>query len=148
MGRRRVCIGLVSVVVLGGLLLGSCGGGSGSVETATIRVAITDNADRFESVVLTIEEVGIVASHSPTTYYGRDVIGQLPVTLDVLDFPAEQIFHLADIEVPMPTDGQLCFNQIRLVLAREGSDLCTGPFCNYVLEFGDTVPHLLKTPSG
>ena len=142
-------LGLVAVVMTVGLLLVSCGGSGDVVETATVRVAITDNDARFESVVLTIEEIGIVASQTPTTYYGRDAVGLLPVTLDVLDFPAAQVFHLADIEVPMPADGQLCFNQIRFVLAEEGSDSCFGlPFCNYVIEFGETDPHLLITPSG
>lgn len=135
------------LAVLSGLLLGSCGGGGGA-GTATVRVAITDASDRFESVVLTIEEVGIVASQTPTTYFGRDAIERLPVTIDVLDYPAEQVFHLADIEVPMPSSGQLCFNQIRFVLAREGSDSCVGPYCNYVVEIDDPTPRSLNTPSG
>ena len=150
MKNGKIWSGCFAVLMLFGLFLVSCGGGSGDISAgvATVRVAITDNDTRFEKVVLTIEELGIVASHLPTTYYGRDAVDQLPVTLDVLDFPAAQVFHLADIEVPLPEEGPLCFNQIRFVLAEEGSDSCLGlPFCNYVVELGETAPHRLKTPS-
>ncbi len=131
------------------LVLAACGGSGGSPGTATVSVGITDNSAGFDSVVLTIEEIGIVASSTPTTYYGSDAVAILPITLDVLDYPGSAAFHLADIDVPMPDNGQpLCFNQIRFVLARDGDPDCTGPWCNYVIETGAVDPRPLVTPSG
>jgi len=70
-------------------------------------------------------------------------------TVNVLDYPGEQLFHLADIEVDLPENGDpVCFKQIRLVLAAEGDPDCTEEFCNYVVLVDDPTKYELKTPSG
>jgi hypothetical protein len=131
------------------LLLAACGGSGGSdggssAKTGTVSVALTDNQGLYNSVVLTIEKIGVVASNTPTTYYNSTDINELPVTVNVLDFPNEATLYLGDIEVPLPDNGgEVCFSQIRLVLA-DGED------SNYVIENDDPTfkRHPLKTPSG
>ena len=132
-----------------GFSIAACGGGGGSdggssAKTGTVSVALTDNQGLYNSVVLTIEKIGVVASNTPTTYYNSADINELPVTVNVLDFPNEASLYLGDIEVPLPDDGgEVCFSQIRLVLA-DGDD------SNYVIENDDSTfeHHPLKTPSG
>lgn len=131
------------------LVIFGCGGGGSSPETATVSIGITDNATGYDEVVLTIKEIGIVATDQPTIYYGSDSIDALPVTVNVLDFPAENVFHLADVEVPVPEIGApLCFDQIRLVLAEQDDPFCAGGYCNYVVETGMNIEQPLFTPSG
>jgi hypothetical protein len=144
---KLLCGLLISCVPF--LLLAACGGGGGSdggsvAGTGTVSVALTDSQGLYNSVVLTIEKIGIVASNTPTTYYNSTDINELPVTVNVLDFPNEASLYLGDIEVPLPDDGgEVCFSQIRLVLA-DGDD------SNYVIENDDPTfkRHPLKTPSG
>jgi hypothetical protein len=91
----------------------------------------------------------VVISGSNTTYYNSSQIETLPTSVDVLDFPFEETVHLADIQVPIPEGkDQVCFNQIRLRLAKEGDPDCPAPGCNYVIEEGGSTPYELKTPSG
>lgn len=130
------------------LILSACGGGDGaSSNTGTISVGITDDNGMYNAVVLTILEVGVVASDDETAYYNLSVITVLPTKVDVLDFANEYYFQLSDIEVPLPEGGgEVCFNQIRLVLAAEGDPICKGDFCNYVITADGTYE--MKTPSG
>jgi hypothetical protein len=138
------------------VLLSACGGGGGSGDSGTsssaeavastgsgsVSVSLTDNQALYNAVVLTIKEIGVVASNIETTYYNSADINELPVTVNVLDFPGEASLYLGDIEVPLPENGdEVCFSQIRLVLADEG---------NYVIENNDPEfqKHPLKTPSG
>jgi hypothetical protein len=136
------------------LFLAACGdGGGGSSATAgtgTVSVSLTDNQTGYNAVVLTIKEVGIVASNTATAYYNASDLGNLPLTVNILDFPNEATLHLGNIEVDLPENGDpVCFNQIRLVLAAEGDPECpAGSFCNYVVETGDPTQYKLKTPSG
>lgn len=155
---RLLCVLLTIGLPL--VLLSGCGGGGGSgdsgtssssgttsaaeavASTGSVSVSLTDNQALYNAVVLTIEEIGIVASNTETTYYNSDEISELPVTVNVLDFPGEASLYLGDIEVPLPENGdEICFDQIRLVLADEG---------NYVIENNDPEfhKHPLKTPSG
>ncbi len=156
----RVLCGLL-IIGIPLLLLTACGdsgGGGGSstasgtttgTDTGTVSVSLTDNANGYDAVVLTIKEVGIVASNTATTYYNSTDLGNLPVTVNVLDFPGEATLHLTDIEVELPENGDpVCFNQIRLVLAAEGDPDCPGSICNYVVDTGDPTEYELKTPSG
>lgn len=153
----RVLCGLLTVGV-SLLLLVACGGGGGSDSSAVsessagtgiVSVSLTDAPNGYNAVVLTIKEVGIVASNSATTYYNSTDLDNLPLTVNVLDFPEEETLHLADIEVDLPENGDpVCFKQIRLVLAAEGDTDCPGSICNYVIETGDPTEYELKTPSG
>ena len=158
---RLLCGLLVAGVPF--LMLAACGGGgsdgsssSSSVTSTsgTVSIGLTDNQVGYNAVVLTIKEVGIVASNTATTYYNSTdynstALGDLPATVNVLDYPGEQTFHLADIEVDLPENGDpVCFKQIRLVLAAEGDPDCTEEFCNYVVLIDDPTKYELKTPSG
>ncbi len=136
-------------------LVVSCGGGGGSSSSSsgTISVAVTDADVLYNAVVLTVTELGAALADSDdgdgeAVYYNASVIDWLPVSVDVLDYPDQQTFHLADIEIPnLPTDGTpVCFSQIRFVL-EENADDCSGDDCsNYVTVEGISYP--LKTPSG
>lgn len=143
---------LCAVIMLGLplLLLSACGGGgdgASSSSSGTISVGITDDNGLYNAVVLTVVEVGAVVSGDETSYYNSSVFSVLPTKVDVLDFANENYFQLSDIEVPLPEGGgEVCFNQIRLVLAAEGDPVCKGEFCNYVITPDDTFK--LKTPSG
>jgi hypothetical protein len=137
------------------LLLSACGGGGGgdgssaTANTGTISVSLTDAQSGYDAVVLSIKEIGVVASNTATTYYNSSQLDNLPLTVNILDFPEEATLHLANIEVDLPENGEpVCFKQIRLVLAAEGDEDCSGPICNYVIETGDTTQYELKTPSG
>jgi hypothetical protein len=151
------------------LLLAACsGGGSGSdgsstastasttSTTGTVHLSLTDNQTSYEAVVLTIVEVGIVASDTATTYYNSTDLNDLPLTVNILDFPHEATLPLVDIEVDLPENGDpVCFNQIRLVLAENDKVYKKGGECiddvpcnNYVVENGDPTAYALKTPSG
>ena len=133
--------------LLFGFSLAACGGGGGddssTAQMGTVSLSITDNPGLYNAVVLSIEKVGVVTNNSATVYYNSADISELPVTVDILDFPDEATLFLGDIEVPLPDSGEVCINQIRLVLADEG---------NYVIEKSDPeiipVIHNLKTPSG
>lgn len=140
---QRVLCGLL-IIVGSFLLLTACGSGGGSsgssAGTGTVSVSLTDNQTSYNAVVLTIKEVGIVASNTATTYYNSTDLDNLPLTVNILDFPEDAILHLADIEVDLPENGEpICFKQIRLVLAAEGDPDCPGDICNYVIETND--PH-------
>lgn len=152
---RLIC-GLLSLLLLP-LMLAACGSGGGgdagsSAGTGTVSISLTDDQSGYDAVVLTIKEVGIVASNSAATYYNSSALDALPLTVNVLDFPGDATLPLAEIEVPLPENGApLCFKQIRLVLAAEGDPVCDAQKpCNYVVESGDTngTAHELKTPSG
>ena len=133
------------------LLLSACGGdgSSATVETGTVSITLTDAQSGYNAVVLTIKEIGVVASNTTTTYYNSTQLDNLPLTVNILDFPDETTLHLADIEVDLPENGEpVCFKQIRLVLAAEGDPHCPGQICNYVIETGDPAQYELKTPSG
>ncbi len=137
------------------LLLTACGGGGGddgasvTVETGTVSVSLTDAQSGYNAVVLTIKEIGVVASNTATSYYNSTQLDNLPLTVNILDFPDEATLHLADIEIDLPENGEpLCFKQIRLVLAAEGDPDCPDPICNYVIGTDDPTPYELKTPSG
>jgi hypothetical protein len=150
--RARVLCGLL-IFGVPFLLLSACGGSGGgggsSAGTGTVSVSLTDNQNSYNAVVLTIVEVGIVASNTASTYYNSSELDNLPLTVNVLDFPDEETLHLADIEVELPENGDpVCFKQIRLVLAAEGDPDCPGSPCNYVVETGDPAKYELKTPSG
>ena len=155
--QARVLCGLLTIGVTF-LLLTACGSGGGggssadsgsSAGTGIVSVSLTDAQNGYNAVVLTIKEVGIVASNTATTYYNSTDLGNLPLTVNVLDFPGESILHLGDIEVDLPENGDpVCFKQIRLVLAAEGDPDCPGSLCNYVIETGDPTEYELKTPSG
>lgn len=175
---RLLCVLLIIGLPL--VLLSGCGGGGGSgdsgassssgttsaadavASTGSVSVSLTDNQALYNAVVLTIEKVGIVASNTPTTYYNSDDVSELPVTVNVLDFPNEATFHLAEINVPLPDNGEeVCFSQFRLVLTANADDSCDGPdytirtgkrkgdigqLCNYV-ERNDGTSYELRTPS-
>jgi len=151
--KMKFASGLI-VVVVSLMLLASCGGGDGGddtvvISTGNVRVVLTDNQDTYNSVVLTIKEVGVVASNTPTTYYNSSALDNLPVTVDLLDYPGDATLHLADIKVVLPENGDpLCFSQVRLVLAAEGDPVCPEGVCNYVLVPGNPNKNELKTPSG
>ncbi len=137
------------------LLLSACGGGGGgdgssvTVETGTVSISLTDAQSGYNAVVLTIKEIGVVASNTANTYYNSTQLDKLPLTVNILDFPDEATLQLADIEVTLPENGEpVCFKQIRLVLAAEGDPDCPGPICNYVIETDDPTQYELKTPSG
>lgn len=145
---RTFHIRLLSTGLIFGLMLcflAGCGGGGGGSDgssTGSVSVSLTDNPAPYNAVVLTIEKVGIVVSNSQTTYYNAAGLSDLPVTVDILDLPGEASLYLGDIEVPLPGNGgEVCFNQIRLVLAEDG---------NYVIENDDPglTQHPLKVPSG
>ena len=160
------------LVVLSSLLLFACGDGGSSGEaapgaadmtvsasnTGSVSVSLTDNDQGYNAVVLTIVEVGIVASHNETTYYNSTELDGEPI--NVLDFPGETTQYLGDIEVELPENGDpVCFNQIRLVLAKndemykftgKNKDVECGdsvPCNNYVIENDDPTKYPLKTPS-
>jgi hypothetical protein len=162
------------LVVLSSLLLFACGDGGSSSTTAggaapgaadstvnasntgSVSVSLTDNDQGYNAVVLTIVEVGIVASHNETTYYNSTELDNLPITVNVLDFPEDATLHLADIEVDLPENGDpVCFNQIRMILAENPEQYKKGGECddnvpcnNYVVENDDlTTAYALKTPS-
>ncbi len=156
--RARVLCGLL-IFGVPFLLLSACGGSGGGdgssagtgtgTGTGTVSVSLTDNQTSYNAVVLTIVEVGIVASDTATTYYNSTELDNLPLTVNILDFPGKATLPLADIKVDLPENGDpVCFNQIRLVLAAEGDPSCPGEICNYVVEIGDPTKHVLKTPSG
>ena len=140
--KKHICL-LFCLLI--GLLMAACGGGDGdnsSGQVGTVSLSLTDNSALYNSVVLSIEKVGVVTNKSATTYYNSATISELPLTIDVLDLPGSATQFLGDIEVPLPDDGsEVCINQIRLVLAKDG---------NYVIEKGDPnlTRHDLKTPSG
>jgi hypothetical protein len=159
--RARVLCGLL--IAWGPfLLLAACSGGGGGSDgsstastasttstTGTVHLSLTDNQNLYNAVVLTIVEVGIVASDTATTYYNSTELDNLPLTVNILDFPGKATLPLADIKVDLPENGDpVCFKQIRLVLAAEGDPACPGGICNYVVEIGDPTKHVLKTPSG
>jgi hypothetical protein len=169
--RDRVLCGLL-IVGVPLLFLAACSGGGGGSDgssttstasttstTGTVHLSLTDNQTLYNAVVLTIVEVGIVASDTATTYYNSTELDNLPLTVNVLDFPGKATLPLADIKVDLPENGDpVCFKQIRLVLAANGDDVCTGPeytdkdnkvkrLCNYVFEKDDPTPHLLDTTS-
>jgi len=152
-GLVRFCAALLLGLPL--LLVVSCGGGGGdstSTSSGTISVSVTDADVLYNAVVLTVTQLGAALADSDdgdgeAVYYNASVIDWLPVTVDVLDYPDQETFHLADIEVPnLPTDDTpVCFSQIRFVLAENGD--CNGDDCsNYVTVEGDSYP--LITPSG
>jgi hypothetical protein len=135
---------LLLYVILGFLMV-ACSGGGGDGKTGTVSVSLTDASTLYNAVVLNIDKVGVVTNKSGVTYYNSDNIGELPISINVLDLPNEATMFLGDIEVPLPEDGsEVCIQQIRLVLANEG---------NYVILKGDDPldplnRHALKTPSG
>ena len=110
---RLLCVFLIIGLPL--VLLSACGGGGGSgdsetsssagttsaaeavASTGSVSVSLTDNDRGYNAVVLTIVEVGIVASHNETTYYNSTELDNLPITVNVLDFPEDATLHLADI---------------------------------------------------
>jgi hypothetical protein len=174
---RLLCALLVIGLPL--VLLSACGGGGGSgdsgtsssagttsaaeevASTGSVSVSLTDNQALYNAVVLTIEKIGIVASNTSTTYYNSADINELPVTVNVLDFPDESTFYLGDIKVPLPENGkEVCFSQFRLLLTENGQNSCDGPdytykqgnneikaqLCNYI-ERNDGTSYELKTPS-
>lgn len=163
---RVLCGVLLVIVPL--LLLAACGGGGGgdgdgssavsgsSGETGIVSVSLTDAQNAYNAVVLTIKEVGIVANNTATTYYNSGGLGNLPLTVNILDFPGEATLPLADIEVDLPENGNpICFDQIRLVLEANNKEYKNGGVCtddvpcnNYVVESGDPTAYALKTPSG
>jgi len=140
--KKHICL-LFCLLI--GLLMAACGGGGGddsSGQVGTVSLSLTDKSTLYNSVVLSIENVGVVTNKSATTYYNSAYISELPLTIDVLDLPGSATQFLGDIDVPLPDDGsEVCINQIRLVLAKDG---------NYVIEKGDQnlTRHDLKTPSG
>jgi hypothetical protein len=137
--------------VTSGESTGTSGGSTGTSggSTGLVSVSLTDNQALYNAVVLTIKEIGIVTNDAETTYYNSIDLGELPLTVNVLDFPEEATIPLGDIEFDLPENGDpVCFNQIRMVLAAEGDSICSGPFCNYIIEKGDPEPYVLKTPSG
>lgn len=134
----------IVICILTLCILSACGGGgsSGSGQVGTVSVSLTDNSGVYNAVVLSIDKIGVVSSNSSTVYYNSTDFSELPITVDVLDFPDEATLFLGDIDVPLPDDGsEVCFNQIRLVLLEDG---------NYVIENDDPemTKHDLKTPSG
>ena len=169
---RLLCVFLIIGLPL--VLLSACGGGGDSgdsgtsssagttsaaeavASTGSVSVSLTDNDQGYNAVVLTIVEVGIVASHNETTYYNSTELDNLPITVNVLDFPEDATLHLADIEVDLPENGDpVCFNQIRMILAENPEQYKKGGECdrnvpcnNYVVENDDlTTAYALKTPS-
>jgi len=73
-----------------GLLMTACGGGGGdgtSGQVGTVSLSLTDNSALYNSVVLSIEKVGVVTNKSATTYYNSATISELPLPIDVLDLP-------------------------------------------------------------
>lgn len=152
-------LGLTSLLMVACGDGGSGGGGSGSsAGTGTVSLSLTDNSDGYNSVVISVMEVGFVTNDSATTYYNSADFETLPVILDVLELPGASTYYMGDIEVELPASGEpLCFNQIRMVLAADPKKpedpidpLCVDePFCNYVvLEGDDDTPQWLQTPSG
>jgi hypothetical protein len=127
-----------------------------TLSTGVVSVSLTDNQTLYNAVVLTIKEIGIVSSNSDTVYYGSNDLDQLPITINVLDFPKEATIPLDDIEIDLPENGDpVCFNQIRLVLEAndkvyKNGGVCTDdlPCNNYLIENGDPTAYALKTPSG
>ena len=82
--QARVLCGLLTVGIPF-LLLAACGddgGGGGdssavsgsSAGTGIVSVSLTDAPNGYNAVVLTIKEVGIVASNTATTYYNSTVV--------------------------------------------------------------------------
>ena len=114
--RARVLCGLL-IVGVPLLLLAACSGGGGSdgssttstasttSTTGTVHLSLTDNQTLYNAVVLTIVEVGIVASNTATTYYNSTELDNLPLTVNILDFPGKAILPLADIKVDLPENG-------------------------------------------
>ena len=133
---------------------GSSADSGSSAGTGIVSVSLTDGQNGYNAVVLTIKDVGIVASNTETTYYNASDLGNLPLTVNILDFPNEATLHLGDIEVDLPEKGDpVCLNQIRLVLAenderykKAGECKDDDPCKNYVVENGDPTAYALKTP--
>ncbi len=102
--RIRVLCGLL-IVGVPLLLLAACSGGGGGSDgsstasstatTGTVHLSLTDNQTLYNAVVLTIVEVGIVASDTATTYYNATELDNLPLTVNVLDFPGKATLPLA-----------------------------------------------------
>ncbi|PLX72674.1 MAG: hypothetical protein C0614_13630 [Desulfuromonas sp.] len=152
-GVTRKFLLLLSAVVFMATLF-SCGGGDGSsqlgiVSDGTVTVSLTDRQALYENVVLTIKEVGVMVEGEPLTYYNSGQLGEFPVTVDILDFPDENVLTLADIEISLPDQGEdICFDRLRLRLASEGDPACTEPYCNYVVLQEDPEPFVLDPPRG
>ena len=164
------CFCVVLTVVLTITLI-SCGGGGGSdggsasATTGTVSVSLTDNWENYNAVVLSIEEVGIVGSNTPTRYNSVVDSEGNPFVVNLLDYPNEVTLPLAQFKIPLPDNGQeVCFSQVRLVLSnnRDPDNNCSGPeypiskgkfageqgtLCNYVEE-NDGNSFELETPSG
>ena len=150
-GFVRFCAALLLGLPL--FLVVSCGGGGGgdsitsSADSGTISVSVTDADVIYDDVVLRVSQLGAALADDEAVYYNASVIDWLPVSVDILDYPNEETFHLADIVVPdLPEDGTpVCFSQIRFVL-EENADDCSGDDCsNYVTVEGSSYP--LITPS-
>ena len=136
----------------------SGGGSSSSSLTGTVSVGLTDNDYGYNAIVMTINEVGIVARNTATMYYNTSTFSNLPAKINILDYPKESTFYLGDIEVPLPTDGsEVCFEQIRLVLdanPKTRKEVSTQPipeedlkrYANYIVT-NDGDAYALKTPS-
>ena len=150
-GVMRTTLWLMSAVVFMTTLL-ACGGGSsqtGTVSEGTLKVSLTDRQALYENVILTIKEVGVVVDGEPLTYYNSGQLGDFPVTVDILDFPDENVLSLADIGISLPDQGEdICFDRLRLRLASEGDPACAEPYCNYVVLQEDPEPYVLDPPRG
>jgi hypothetical protein len=150
----------------------SCGGGGGSdggssvsATTGTVSVSLTDNWENYNAVVLSIEEVGIVGSNTPTRYNSVVDSDGNPFVVNILDYPNEVTLPLAQFKVPLPDNGDdVCFSQVRLVLSdnKHPNNNCSGPeynirhgnskgkpakLCNYIEE-NDGSYFELDIPSG
>lgn len=134
---------VVACVALPLLYVAGCGGGDGDQE-ATVRVALTDAASAYESVVVAVSEVRLVPAGSEGLPTGGDlplvVSYDTPVQYDVMDLAFVQEV-LGEARVPTGS-----YSQVRLVLAPNPA---TGDPLNHVTLDSAPLEKLpLDTPSG
>ncbi|MBA3056904.1 MAG: DUF4382 domain-containing protein [Gammaproteobacteria bacterium] len=140
-----------SKLAFGGVLvagLAACGGGGGSADNGTLRLALTDApACGYDAVNVTIQKIRVHQSDSanPDNPSGWSEIVMNPaLRVDLLKLQNGELAELGELTLPTGS-----YNQMRLVLA-ENSANPTVQLANSVVLTGDTTQTeiALKTPSG
>ncbi len=132
-------------LALGGLLvvsLAACGGGGGTADSGTLRLALTDApACGYDAVNVTIQKIRVNQSSSASDTDGgwSEVVLNPAVRVNLLTLTNGVLSELG--QTPLPTGK---YTQLRLVLADNSS---ANPLANSVLPTGGAEV-ALKTPSG
>ncbi len=126
--------------------LAACGGGGGSADSGTLRLALTDAPScGYDEVNVTIEKIRVHQSDSANpddpSGWSEIVLSPAPLRVDLLKLQNGALAELGQVTLPAGS-----YNQMRLVLAE--NDASAPLLANSVVLSSDKSVVALKTPSG